>query len=163
MISTLLLIAAALLCGLTTGFVFAFTVVVMPGTRTLPDRDFLQAFKAMDRVIQNNDPLFVLVWAGSVVLLIAAAFFNVPVLDGLPRLLLLGAVAVYLLGVQLPTFVVNVPLNNRLQATELHTLNAAALRQTRASFEPRWVRWNAFRTVAGALATAMLLGVLYAA
>ncbi len=161
-IHDLLLLTATLLCGLTTGLVFAFTVVIMPGLRTLPDRDFLRAFKAMDRIIQNNDPLFVLAWAGSVVVLIAAGIMNFSVLAGTARLLLIGAVAAYLLGVQLPTFVVNVPLNNQLQATELDTLDAAGLQQARTAFEPRWVFWNAFRTVVGLLTTILLIAVLYA-
>ena len=162
-IDALLLITATLLCGLTTGLVFAFTVVIMPGIRTLPDRDFLRAFKVMDRIIQNNDPLFLLAWAGSVVALIAAGIMNFSVLAGTSRLLLIGAVLVYLLGVQLPTIVVNVPLNNQLQATELDTLDAAGLEQARAAFEPRWVFWNAFRTVVGLLTTILLLAVVYAA
>ena len=162
-IHDLLLIIATLLCGLTTGLVFAFTVVVMPGIRTLPDREFLNAFKVMDRIIQNNDPLFLLVWAGSVVVLIAAGFMNFDELAGTPRLLLIGAVAAYLMGVQVPTFVVNVPLNNQLQATDLHALDTAKLQQARTAFEPRWVFWNAFRTVVGLLTTILLLAVVYLA
>lgn len=160
-ISMLLLIAATLLCGLTTGLVFAFTVVVMPGLRTLPDREFLSSFKAIDRIIQNNDPLFLLAWVGSVILLIVAGIMNVAVLPGTPRLLLIGAVGSYLLGVQLPTFVVNVPLNNRLQAIELPALDAGALRKAREAFESRWLYWNAFRTVFGLLTTVLLLAVVH--
>ncbi len=160
-IHTLLLIAATLLCGLTTGLVFAFTAVVMPGIRTLPDREFLSAFKAIDRIIQNNDPLFLLAWVGSVILLIAAGVMNVAVLSGIPRLLLVGAVGSYLLGVQLPTFAVNVPLNNRLQAIELPALDTAALQKAREAFESRWIYWNAFRTVFGLLTTALLLALLH--
>ena len=59
------LIAATVLNGLVAGFVFAFAVVVMPGLGTLPDRDFLRAFKRVDGVIQDNQPLFILVWVGS--------------------------------------------------------------------------------------------------
>ena len=161
-VNTLLLIAATLLCSLTTGLVFTFTVVVMPGIRTLPDREFLGAFKAIDHIIQNNDPLFLLVWVGSVILLIAAVVMNVAVLSGIPRLLLIGAVIAYLLGVQLPTFAVNVPLNNRLQAIELPVLDGAALQLAREAFESRWVYWNAFRTVCGLLTTVLLLAVVYA-
>ncbi len=161
-IHDLLLITATLLCGLTTGLVFAFMVVIMPGIRTLPDREFLRAFKVMDRIIQNNDPLFLLAWAGSVVALVAAGIMNFSVQAGTPRLLLIGAVAVYLLGVQLPTVVVNVPLNNQLQATELDTLDAVGLQQARAAFEPRWVFWNTFRTMVGLLTTILLLAVMYA-
>ena len=58
------LIVATLLCSLVAGFVFAFAVVVMPGIKGLPDREFIRAFQVMDGVIQNNQPMFV--FAGSV-------------------------------------------------------------------------------------------------
>ena len=59
----LVLIVATFLCSLVAGFVFAFAVVVMPGIATLGDGEFLRAFQTMDRVIQNNQPLFH-VWSG---------------------------------------------------------------------------------------------------
>jgi uncharacterized membrane protein len=67
------LIVATFLCTLVAGFVFAFAVVVMPGIRTLGDGEFLRAFQVMDRVIQNNQPVFMLVWLGSVIALLASA------------------------------------------------------------------------------------------
>jgi len=152
------LLAAAFLCALTAGLLFAFAVVVMPGIRDLPDRDFLRAFKGMDRVIQHNEPRFLLVWVGSVLSLVVALLTGIGALAGAERLMLIGAAAVYLLCVQLPTIVVNIPLNNRLQALDLDALDAAALRAARNAFEERWTRWNAFRTVfAGLSAFALLL------
>jgi uncharacterized membrane protein len=151
------LLVAALLCALTAGLVFAFTVVVMPGIRTLPDRDFLRAFTVMDRVIQENEPRFFLVWVGSVVALVAAVILGIGALSGVDRLLLVGAAAVYLLGVQGPTVLVNVPLNNRLQALDLDDLDAAALRSEREAFERRWTSWNAVRTVFACISTGGLL------
>ena len=61
------LIATTLLCALTAGLTFGFAVVVMPGIAKLSDRDFLLAFREMDGVIQNKQPLFMLVWVGSIV------------------------------------------------------------------------------------------------
>ena len=52
------LIVATLLCSLVAGLVFAFAVVVMPGIKDLKDGEFIRAFQVMDRVIQNNQPLF---------------------------------------------------------------------------------------------------------
>ncbi len=40
---------------------------------TLNDREFIRAFQVLDRVIQNRQPLFMLVWVGSVVALVPAA------------------------------------------------------------------------------------------
>lgn len=161
-LSHVLLVAAALLCGLTAGLVLAFAVVVMPGIRALPDRDFLRAFKGMDRVIQQNDPRFLVVWVGSAVALLAAIPLNVGALGGTGTLLLIGAAAAYLLGVQVPTAVVNVPLNNRLQLLDLDSLDAGALRAEREAFEGRWVYWNAVRTAFACISTAALLVLLSA-
>lgn len=159
-IHNLLLVAATLLCALTAGLVFTFTVVVMPGIRTLPDRDFLLAFKVMDRVIQQNDPRFLVVWGGSVVTLLAAVLLGFGTLADTNRLMLIGAASVYLLCVQLPTLVVNVPLNNRLQALDLDNLEEAALRAARDAFEERWIYWNTFRTVFACVSTVALLVLL---
>lgn len=154
------LIAFTLLSGLVAGFVFAFTIVVMPGLKTLGDDDFLRAFKAIDRVIQNNQPIFIVVWVGSVVALAAALFLGIGQLDRLDRLLLIGSAALYLLGVQLPTATINVPLNNQLQRQNLDGSSESDLRQARRNFEPCWTRWNAIRTACAAATTAVMLILL---
>jgi uncharacterized membrane protein len=56
--------------------------------------------------------------------------------------------------VRLPTFAVNIPLN-QLQRLDLAALDAAALRQARDRFEPRWNRWNAIRTACACLASVL--------
>ena len=70
------IILAALLCSLVAGFVFAFAFVVMPGLRKLEDREFIRGFQVMDRVIQDNQPVFMLVWVGSVVVLVLSALLG---------------------------------------------------------------------------------------
>ena len=61
-----LLLVSTLLCSLVTGFVFTYAIVVMPGFGKLNDREFIQAFQATDGIIQNNQPLFMFVWVGSI-------------------------------------------------------------------------------------------------
>ena len=151
---------ASFLCSLVAGFLFAFAVVVMPGIKNLGDREFLLAFQEMDGVIQRGQPLFGLVWVGSVLALVAALALAVGPLDGLDRAFLVLAAEVYLLGVQLPTFAVNVPLNKALQAFDVEGADESARRLARERFESRWNRWNVIRTVLAALASAMLLVVL---
>ena len=152
-------ILATLLCSLVAGVVLAFAIVVMPGIKTLNDHDFLQAFKVIDRVIQNNQPVFILVWLGSVVVLISSALLGIAQLGGINRLLIIMATITYGFGVQLPTTTINVPLNNQLQRQDLATMTELALRKTRINFEPRWNRWNAIRTIFATL-TSLLLMVL---
>ncbi len=156
----IVLILAAFLCSLVAGFVFAFAFVVMPGMRSLNDREFIRAFQVMDGIIQNNQPIFVLVWVGSVVAVVTSAVLGFGQLDGAGRLLIVFAALAYLFGVQLSTFTVNVPLNNKLQALDVDAMNATAQEAARRDFEPRWNRWNSSRTVFASLASALLMVLL---
>ena len=155
------LMLATFLCSLVAGFVFAFALVVMPGIRSLNDREFIRAFQVMDRVIQNNQPIFVLVWIGSVVALVTSAGLGLGQLDGDGRLLLILAVLVYLLGVQLPTFTINVPLNNKLQTLDVDAMNTTNQEANRRDFEPLWNRWNTIRTAFASLTSALLIILLF--
>jgi len=160
MAAEIALALAALLCTLVAGFLLAFTVVVMPGIRNLGDREFLRAFREIDGVIQRGHPLFGLVWLGSVLVLVMGLALGLGQVVGFDRMLLALAGGVYLLGVQLPTFIVNVPLNNELQAMDVDVANEAACRSARARFEPRWNLWNTIRTALAVLTSTMLILLL---
>jgi len=151
------LILAAFLCSLVAGFLFAFAVVVMPGISSLGDQRFIQAFQVLDRVVQNNQPIFVLVWIGSVLALVASVAFGIWQLDGAKRLLLIFAALVYLLGVQLPTIAINIPLNNKLQTLDVDAMNEAAQNAARRDFEPRWTLWSSIRTAFASLTSILLI------
>lgn len=69
----IILVSATLLVSLVAGFLFAFAIVTMPGLKNLEDAEYIRTFQEMDGIIQNNHPLFMLVWVGSVLLLITAA------------------------------------------------------------------------------------------
>ncbi|MEQ8211646.1 MAG: DUF1772 domain-containing protein [Lacipirellulaceae bacterium] len=154
------LLIATFLNALMAGFLFAFAVVVMPGIRNLNDRDYLRSFQAMDRVIQKGQPLFMAMWLGSTVTLIAAAVFAMMQLDGTERVLVVAAALASIFLVQLPTMTINIPLNNNVQALDCDSLNDAAASQAREAFEMRWNRWNVIRTVVSCAILAMLLACL---
>lgn len=156
----IVILVSTLLCSLVAGFLFAFAVVVMPGLGHLPDREFIRGFQTIDGVIQRGQPLFGLVWMGSAVALVAALVLGMGQLEGADWGLLAVAGVVYLLGVQLPTFIRNVPLNNELQAFDTEGADDAACRAARDRFEPPWNRWNRWRSGLAVLATVMLLLVL---
>lgn len=155
------LILALFLCSLVAGFLFAFAVVAMPGIKSLEDAEYIRAFQAMDGVIQNNQPFFVVVWLGSIVAIIAAAVLGLFHLDAANKALLLAAAAAYMLAVQMPTFRINIPLNNQIQSVDTASLSEAATREARQVFEPRWNRWNNVRTVVACFVVASLIVVLY--
>jgi uncharacterized membrane protein len=160
MVFTIVLVGATLLTALVTGLLFGFALVVMPGIRKLGNREFIRAFQVMDGIIQNNHPLFVLVWGGSAVLLLVSAVLGFRALSPALWIALIAATAGYFIGVQLPTMVVNVPLNNALQKTNVGSADDESVENARMAFESRWNRWNRTRTLVGAGVTTILLVVL---
>ncbi len=122
-ISKISLNLAAFLCSLVAGFLFSFAVVVMPGISNLNNREFIRAFQEIDRVIQNNQPIFMVVWLGSVVALVISSVLGIWQLNGAMRLLIIFAALSYLFGVQLPTATINIPLNNKLQSLVVDTMD----------------------------------------
>ena len=157
---SLVLLFATLLCVLVAGFILLFAIVVMPGIGLLPDRDFLRSFQVIDGVIQNNQPLFLVVWIGSALTLTTAAILSFWVLEGRSFLIVVLAAAVYLVGVQLPTVTVNIPLNNQVQSLDLSSVEETTCVKAREDFEARWNRWNMIRTICALLVSVMLLIVL---
>ena len=154
------LILATFLCSLVAGFLFAFAVVVMPGIKNLDDAGFIRAFQVIDRVIQDSRPLFVLVWIGSAVTVLAAAVLGALGLHGVDLVLAIAAALIHVLCVQLPTFKINIPLNNALQRLDSRTMTADELEHARAAFEPGWNRWNEIRTACASFAALLLMLLL---
>lgn len=155
------LILASFLCSLVAGFLFAYAIVVMPGIKSLSDREFIRTFQVTDRVIQNNQPIFIIVWVGSAITLIAAAILSIDRLDGIDFVLISIATLAYLLGVQLLTITIHLPLNNKLQAFDVDAMNEAELKIARNNFEPRWNASNIFRTTISSCVSALLIILLF--
>ena len=141
------LIVSTLLCALVTGFIFTYAVVVMPGFAKLDDRDFIRAFQVTDGVIQNNQPLFMLAWVGSIVSVVATMILGFIELHGIERWTVIAIGFVYLLGVQGITIRIHLPLNNRLQRLEIDEIDPESLSKERNKFETRWNYFNNIRTL----------------
>jgi len=151
------ILLSALLCSLVTGLVLTFAIVVMPGIRSFDDLEYLKAFKVMDRIIQDKQPIFMLIWLGSALVLLATSVFGIWQLEGFDQVLLIIACAIYILGVHVPTITINVPLNNQLQSQDLDILSETALSEIAVKFDSHWLRWNTIRTIFGTLTTVLLL------
>ena len=141
--------ASTLLCALVTGFVFTYAVIVMPGLAQLADKEFIRAFKFTDEVIQNNQPIFMIVWVGSVISVISTLIVSLMGPYSVETVLVIIAGFVYLLGVQGLTVLVHLPLNRRIQTVNVEEWDASALREERLLFETRWIRFNWIRTLIG--------------
>ena len=156
------LLVSTLLCALVTGFIFTYAVVVMPGFAKLDDRDFIRAFQVTDGVIQNNQPLFMLAWVGSIVSVVATMILGFIELHGIERWTVFAIGFVYLLGVQGITIRVHLPLNNRLQRLEIDEMDPESLSKERNKFETRWNYFNNIRTLIAFAVSFSLMLFIYA-
>jgi uncharacterized membrane protein len=133
----------------------------MPGINNLNDREFIRVFQVIDGVIQNNQPIFMLVWVGSVLALMVSVALGIGQQDIAGRMLIIFSALIYLFGVQLPTIVINVPLNNKLQSLDIDAMNEASRKVARDNFESRWNRWNKIRTALSSLASVLLIILVF--
>ena len=140
------LIFSILFCTLVTGFIFTYAVIVMPGFSKLDDKEFVRAFQVTDGIIQNNQPLFMFTWIGSIISVLGTILCAVLSLELRESWLIILCGVVYLLGVQGITIFIHLPLNNKLQKMALDELSNRILREERGKFEKIWNFYNKIRT-----------------
>ncbi|MCP4953062.1 DUF1772 domain-containing protein [Arenicellales bacterium nBUS_48] len=154
------LICSILSCTLVTGFTLLYAVVIMPGLSKLDDKEFIKAFQVTDGVIQDNQPLFILTWLGSVISVVGAILSSI-ISVGLPEAWLIVFVGVvYLLGVQGITLSVHLPLNNHIKKINIEKTDNKTLSVERQKFETRWNFFNTIRTGISFLVSLTLLLVV---
>ena len=121
-------------------------IIVMPGLSKLSDKEFLKAFQVTDAVIQNKQPIFMVIWVGSIVSVLSLILISITYV-GLSETWLIVLVAlIYLMGVQGITILIHFPLNNQIQRLNLEKLKDENLRDERLNFENKWNFFNNIRT-----------------
>ncbi len=154
-LSTIALLVATTLSALMAGLFFAYSVSVSLGLGKLSDSEYIKAMQSINREIQN--PLFFICFFGTLVLLPYASF-QYHSLYKTAFALLLAASLLYAIGVFGVTVVINVPLNNQLEAFQLSTANLEQIKAQRAIFENKWNAWNHVRTICSLLSTTLAIG-----
>jgi uncharacterized membrane protein len=154
--TSIVLIAATVLTGLSVGVMALYAHTIMPGLKKTDDRTFVGAFQAIDRAIIN--PWFMFTFFGALILIGVAGVlhFGPGRRSVLPWLIV--AFVLYLITVII-TMAVNVPLNDAITAAgDPNHINVA---KVRADFhEARWAAWNYVRTITSAAAFIILVSVL---
>lgn len=154
--TTLLLLAAPVICGLMAGVFFAFSVSVMRALEALPPTQSLTVMQQINRSILN--PVFLTCFVGSALLCLAVIGLTFARGVAAAHLWIAGAVT-YLAGAFLVTVLVNVPLNNGLDRVASTDEQAAALW---TAYLRRWTAWNHVRAAASLVATVLLVMALAA-
>lgn len=154
------LILSILSCSLVTGFIFTYSVVVMPGFSKLNDKDFIRAFQVTDNIIQNNQPLFMLIWIGSILSVISTIVFSIFNINADYSIFIIVTGFFYLIGVQGLTISIHIPLNNNIQKIDVDKEDELKLKEVRKEFEIKWNYYNRIRTVVAFTVTTLLMLIL---
>ena len=134
------------LCALATGFILTYAIIVMPGLSKLDDKEFIKAFQVTDGIIQNNQPIFILIWVGSIISVLGTIIISILSLGILEAWLIIFASVIYLVGVQCITVSIQLPLNKRIQKIDVNSTNSQTLSEVRKNFETKWNYFNNVRT-----------------
>jgi|TARA_B100000287_G_scaffold38549_1_gene35345 uncharacterized membrane protein len=156
----ILLVLSILLCSLVTGFIFTYAIVVMPGLSKLKDKEFIRAFQVTDEIIQNNQPIFMLIWVGSIISVLSLIISSVIIIGISESLLTIIIGTIYLFGVQGVTIGIHLPLNNQIQKVNTEELDDQKLHEERLNFERKWNFFNNIRTIIAFFITLMFIVIL---
>jgi len=149
-----------LLSALVTGFILTYAIVIMPGLSNLDDKEFIKAFQVTDGIIQNNQPIFILIWVGSIMSVFGTIITSILSLGILDAWLIIFVSVVYLLLVQGITILIHLPLNKSIQNIDINSSNSETLSKMRKSFETKWNYFNNVRTVVAFFVVLIFLSIL---
>jgi uncharacterized membrane protein len=132
----------------------------MPGFSKLNDKDFIRAFQVTDNIIQNNQPLFMLIWIGSILSVISTIVFSIFNINADYSIFIIVTGFFYLIGVQGLTISIHIPLNNKIQKIDVDKEDELKLNEVRKEFEIKWNYYNRIRTVVAFTVTTLLMLIL---
>ncbi|MEV0588591.1 anthrone oxygenase family protein [Nonomuraea sp. NPDC050310] len=142
MASMIVAVLALLLTGALAGLFYAFSMSVMPALDAVEPAQAEAVMRSINRKILN--PWLFLPFFGSWLLSGAAGVLRLTA--GEPAGFFLAAAGVTFVGAFLSTIVVNVPMNNALDAGE----------RSWSAYSPRWTLWNTSRTIACLISLGLL-------
>jgi uncharacterized membrane protein len=150
-----ILLLSALMTALMAGLFYNWTTAITVGLAKLPDKEYIVAFQAINRAIQN--PFFFLSFFGAAILLPICAYlyFQKPLTPQLNCIL--AATICYWLGVMCVTIFGNVPLNNMLDLFDLNNASPLDITNKRLAFENKWNNLNTIRTISSIASLILLL------
>ena len=135
-----------LLCALAAGFILTYAIIIMPGLSKLDDKEFIKAFQVTDGIIQNNQPIFILIWVGSIISVLGTIITSILSLGIVEAWPIIFVGVIYLLGVQGITISIHLQLNKHIQKIDVNSNNSQTLREVRRNFETKWNYFNNVRT-----------------
>ena len=137
----LLCVFSVIACGLVSGVFLAFSGFIMRSLGKAKTSAGIEVMQIINREVWPT--LFITLLLGMSALspgLMAYAYFQI---EGTASTLIIMGGAIYLMGAFVVSLVFNVPMNNRLDASECASVEAAIYWTN--SYVPRWTFWNYVR------------------
>ena len=154
-LTNIVLVLAGTTTALMAGLFYAWSCSVNLGLAKLSDEGYLTAMQEINRAILN--PVFFARFFGALVLLPLSAYLHYGQPVQLKFWLLVAAALCYIIGTFGVTIFGNVPLNNALDAFDLKSVTAEAMRLQRSGFETTWNSLNTIRAVAATMAIVLVI------
>jgi uncharacterized membrane protein len=154
-IELIILASAIFSIGLMTGVFFTRSNAVKPGIGKLGDLEYLTALQSMNRVILNIPFKVVFVFS-----IISVALVPVFYIDLFPKKifwLYIFTFIIYWVGVFGVTVFANIPLNEKLDKTNLESISTKQIEELRTSIELKWNNFNLIRAVCSAIIFLLLI------
>ncbi|GAA4226251.1 DUF1772 domain-containing protein [Actinomadura meridiana] len=126
------------------GAFFAFSTGVMPGLNSARPGSAIDAMQTINQKIQN--PLFVGMFMLVPVVAVAAGVFLLTLGHKSAAILFFVAAALYFVGALVPSFAVNIPMNDDLDAVTIPKATSEAAKVW-SDYSGRWTAWNNVRAV----------------
>jgi len=146
---------AALFSALMGGLFFTWSNAVVTGLAKIPDHGYISAMQSINRAILN--PLFLLIFMGTNLLLPLAAWFQYRAGEQPGWWLMALAALIYIIGVFGITIGGNIPLNQMLDKFALNSSPAQEMKDLRTVFENRWNNLNLVRAWTSVISLALVL------
>ncbi|WP_108866336.1 DUF1772 domain-containing protein [Aquimarina aquimarini] len=154
-IETIILMIAIVSTGGMTGIFFTWSNAVKPGIGKLTDLEYLKALQSMNRVILNTTFRIIFISAVIAVALLPIVYFKT--YPNPMFWVLIIAFLIYWIGVFVVTFLGNIPLNRKLEDTDLVTITAHNAKKLRTAIEARWNYRNLVRTISSSITFLLLV------
>lgn len=152
-IPEIILTITAVLTALVAGLFYAWSISITLGLLRVSDTEYVSVMQSTNRAIQN--PVFFAAFFGAQILLPVCLFLFYG--QGARFWFLVGAFAIYTIGVMGVTMFGNVPLNNRLDRFEMQNASAQEISDARKNYEGVWNNLNTVRTVSSTLAITLVI------
>ena len=154
-IELIILASSIFSIGLMTCVFFTWSNAVKPGIGKLGDLEYLTALQSMNRVILNIPFKVVFVFS-----IISVALVPVFYIDLFPKKifwLYIFTFIIYWVGVFGVTVFANIPLNEKLDKTNLESISTKQIEELRTSIELKWNNFNLIRAVCSAIIFLLLI------